>query len=256
MHNEKKLGNRVDLLKIFAILMSDPLFPLYGVPTMNTTETVTTAQLAEVVRTLPLGQFIHVIMEKPASDDMLKKHREDRSPNPYYDAVKRIEVDCTGGGKPKNKDRKLQAAGGISTGTSYQREVNKARIEAGEAADFVAQPDKHNDRIDGSPLMQGKKDGTLKLDMANIDWDSCVSELIAADGSKLDRRNIRSYLSQQVLDRMDGLSDGPPLTMRVKLQHVVELHANNKVYKVIKPKRATMADLASRLGQTSQAASN
>lgn len=221
----------------------------------NPTKNVTTHELAAIVHALPLGQKVSVLMKRSADGDMLKKHRETKAANPWLGKLtKQTYIVGTGGGVPKHEDNKLAATSddAVSDGSSYQRAVNRQRVAAGDDANFESGEDKVNTRIGHTPLMQAKRDGTLKIDLMP-DWSSTRSRYAFANGSGVSRDTLRPYLSASVLKR----GDAPPATLRPALDKIVEARIGGVIYKVASPKRVTFADVAAIVGQPStKAATN
>jgi len=212
-------------------------------------KTITTADLAEIVKAAPLGQKVSFVMKRSADSDMVKKHRVTKLANPYLGSTKTTYIVGEWAGIPIHKDRKLDKSGDDAEagGTSYQRAMNRKLVADGEAAVFVSGEDKVNSRIGSSSLLEGKRDGTLKLDVSP-DWKSTRSRYTDAKGVEIDRATLTPYFAASVLNRSE-----PPATLRPSLHNVVEMHTGGMVYKVAKPSRMTMADLATRLGQATTA---
>lgn len=210
--------------------------------TVATPVTITTAQLAKIIHDTPLGQRISIVMRRPAGNDILKKNRDTKLPTPprITGLVKTTVIVGHAAGIPKHDDAAIAATGDEAEagGTSYQRAVNRRRLAAGEDATFESGEDKVNDRIGSTPLMQGKRDGALKLDISP-DWKLTRSRYSDATGAEVKRNTLVPYLSASVLNR----DDSPPATLRPALASIVEARIGGKCYKVTTPARLTFADV-------------
>ena len=213
---------------------------------------VTPAELAEIIRDMPAGQAT-ITMVSSADKHMNKKHRETKEANPWLGKLL------------------VESTFSAFVGGNYSNQVNAQLAREGQDKDFEPLDDPRYASVDGSrSLVENVDSGNLHLVAKPSDTAVNVNRthyMYASNGVAVDKATIAPYFAAKYWRRFNGIAD--PTNNRqgtekrvphVKplIENIVALRANGKDYVVSRQsaKRVTMADLAKRLGQTSQAASN
>jgi len=214
--------------------------------TASSVKIVTTAELAELIRDMPAGQATFVL-ESSANSKMVKKHRVTGEANEFYDKLRTVSTfNCFAGG-------------------SYKDQVNNELKREGQEADFelLDDVDPKYESVDGSKALHrniksDKLHIVTKPDMRATKVNRSV--FINASGQEVSKESLRHYLSASELRKLDGVTvdSGRQGTEKAVLHakplvgNVIEARMMKAVYKVVNPTPITMADLATRLGQTSK----
>lgn len=213
---------------------------------------VTPAQLAEVIRDMPAGQAT-ITLVSSADKHMNKKHRETKEANPWLGKLL------------------VESTFSAFVGGSYANQVNAQRDREGLDTEWEPLDDPRYQSVDGSrSLVENVDSGNLHMVAKPSDTAVNVnrtSYMYASNGVAVDKATIAPYFAAKQWRQFNGIED--PTNNRqgtdkrvphVKplIENIVALRANGKDYVVSRNsnKRVTMSDLAKRLGQTNQVASN
>ena len=207
---------------------------------------VTPAQLAEIVRDLPAGQATITIVSS-ADKHMNKKHRDTKEANPFLGKLL------------------VESTFSAFVGGNYANQVNAQRDREGLDTDWEPLDDPRYQSVEGSrSLVENVDSGNLHLVAKPSDTAVNVNRtayMHASNGVAVDKATIAPYFAAKYWRRFNGESDDTnnrqgtaKRVPHVKplIENIVALRAGGKDYVVVRQpaKRVTMADLATRLGQT------
>lgn len=208
------------------------------------TVTCTTAELADAIAALPLGQKATFIMESSNMDDLKVKRADTKeaTPDEIKQGTKLSTLYGSLAGSPKTSDE-----------DSYMAKINKARAAQGKPP-YSPKPCDTFDNINHTALRVKRENGTIHAHLI-IDPMKCHKVYRDADGNEIDKADLVPYFKADALRRYRGEKrdsgaqdiDEAVIPNYPTLAKIVEAHIGKKVYKVNNRKAMTIADLRKRL---------